>query len=40
MLEEDRVAVCGPRHAYQPERRAYRALVASVDEIVANLVGR
>ena len=25
MLEEDRVAVCGPRYAHQPERRAYRA---------------
>ena len=24
MLEEDRVAVCGPRYAHQPERRAYR----------------
>ena len=25
MLEEDRVAVCGPRYAHQPERRASRA---------------
>ena len=25
MLEEDRVAVCGPRYAHQPERGAYRA---------------
>ena len=25
MLEEDRVAVCGPRYAHQPARRAYRA---------------
>ena len=25
MLEEDRVAVCGPRYAHQPERRALRA---------------
>ena len=25
MLEEDRVAVCGPRCAHQPERGAYRA---------------
>lgn len=25
MLEEDRVAVCGPRYAHQPARQAYRA---------------
>ena len=25
MLEDDRVAVCGPRYAHQPERQAYRA---------------
>ena len=25
MLEEDRVAVCGPRYAHQPARRASRA---------------
>ena len=25
MLEEDRVAVCGPRYAHPPERRASRA---------------
>ena len=25
MLEEDRVAVCGPRYAHQPKRGAYRA---------------
>lgn len=25
MLEEDRATVCGPRHAYQLARRAYRA---------------
>ena len=25
MLEEDHVAVCGPRYAHQPERRASRA---------------
>ena len=25
MLEEDRVALCGPRYAHQPERGAYRA---------------
>ncbi len=25
ILEEDRVAVCGPRYAHQPERRASRA---------------
>ena len=25
MLEEDRVAVCGPRYAHQPERGAYQA---------------
>ena len=25
MVEEDRVAVCGPRYAHQPERRASRA---------------
>ena len=25
MLEEDRVAMCGPRYAHQPDRHAYRA---------------
>ena len=25
LLEEDRVAVCGPRYAHRPDRHAYRA---------------
>ena len=40
MLEEDRVAVCGPRYAHQPARRASRAGHAPSEVVLRGRKGR
>ena len=40
MLEEDRVAVCGPRYAHQPARRASRAGHAPSEVVLGGPQGR
>ena len=34
MLEEDRTAICGPRYAHQPDRRASRAGTVSSEVVL------